>query len=350
MRILAEARDGSSVRVMVMVEDDLWTLKNVIRKNDAVVSVVFRRVESADDRVRSKESSRKPVVVKVRVEEVEFRKFSGALRISGVIVEGGESVKGEHQSINVGVKDEIEIIKERWTRDEMDLLRESINSETKGTTVFVTLDDESAEVYEMRSYGLMPVATIYSGKSGKAYESGYRETDYFAEIWETLRGRMHGEMILVILGPGFTRDHFESYMKSHPLGISVFSFATGRNDRGGIYEFMESERGEGLLKEARLRKEQSYVDRFMKALGKNEPVAYGIASTSSAADIGAISTLLVTEEAFRTDQCRDLMEKVRRNGGEVHILSSHDEPGVVVEKFGGFCAILRYNVQGDEAT
>ncbi len=346
MKILSEDPSRSSVKLLVMAEDDLWTLKNVVRPGDRVVSVVFRRVEKGEDAVRSKETSRKPVVVTVRVEAVEFREYADSLRISGIIEGGGEDVKGEHQSINISVKSEIEIMKERWTKEEMDLVKESINSEARDTTIFVTLDDESAEIFEMRSYGLMQSGTIRSGKSGKAYETGYRETDFFSEITDALRGKGNRNLIVVLLGPGFTREHFLTFAKEKLPAYTIFSFATSRSDRGAVYEFMESERSEGLLKEARLRKEQSYVDEFIRTLGKQGAVAYGEKEVMDAALAGAVSRLLVTEGVFGTDQSRKIMENVRNSGGEIHILSSHDEPGLMVERFGGYCALLRYKLVG----
>ncbi len=329
---------------MTMIEDDLWTLKNVIRTGDRVVSTVFRRVDRPEDRVRAKETYRKPFTVRMKVEEVEFRKFSDTLRISGVIEEGGEDVKGDHQSINVGIEDEIEIIKEKWSRQELELLRESVNSESRDVVIFVALDDETAEVYEMKSYGLMPLASILSGKTGKRYESSYSETGYFEEIWGAVKTRSADRNILVILGGGFTRSHFEAFLKEKRGVPALFSFATGRSDQGAVYEFLESDRSEDLLKEARLRKEKTYLDMFMRALGKEEPVAYGTLEVEKASAAGAVSVLLVTETSFRGEKTAKIMDEVRNAGGEVHIISGHDESGAVVERFGGLCAILRYRL------
>jgi protein pelota len=63
-----------------------------------------------------------------------------------------------------------------------------------------------------------------------------------------------------------------------------------------------------------------------------------------AIDTSAIETLLLSEDAFKTEEGRRILDKLKSSGANVHVFSSHSDPGNVVKSFGGYCGILRYRL------
>ena len=86
MRIIDVSNKGRVVKVYIESEEDLWTLKILLRPGDLVEGLTTRDVAGR----LGGEKERRPMIVKLRVENVEFQPFTGKLRIFGVVVEGPE--------------------------------------------------------------------------------------------------------------------------------------------------------------------------------------------------------------------------------------------------------------------
>ena len=94
----------------------------------------------------------------------------------------------------------------------------------------------------------------------------------------------------------------------------------------------------------RLVEEQKLIETFLKNLKVNDLAVYGKEMVEKAIDSGAIETLLLSEDAFKTEESRAILGKLKNSGGNVHVFSSHSDPGNVVKSFGGYCGILRYRL------
>ena len=62
--------------------DDLWHLKHIIGQDDIVTALTYRKIERDTGKVRPERAEKKPVNLSIRVESVEFQKFSRRLRLS----------------------------------------------------------------------------------------------------------------------------------------------------------------------------------------------------------------------------------------------------------------------------
>lgn len=104
-----------------------------------------------------------------------------------------------------------------------------------------------------------------------------------------------------------------------------------------------------MLSGAKFAREGLGLDRFHKMLATDELRAwYGPAHVAMAVDRGAVGTLLISDELFRsTDpQTRnkyvEMVEAVRARGGEALIFSSMHESGQQLNQYTGIAAILTY--------
>jgi len=346
MRIVdLENNEGYSV-LIIQDLDDLWYLQNIISPGDIVRMTTLRRVEKKEDMTRSKETSRKPVTLTLTVESVQFQEFSSNLKILGKIVSGDENLLGEHHSFQVGMDDTINLKKNAWSEQQKKMLTEASEGLYKTKYHIICLDDEEAVVSVLRNYGIQVIARIRSGKSGKDYSSTGNGDNYFQEIYELLINKSITGKFLLILGQGFTRESLAEYLKAREktLNVKILTFPTNRSDEAAIYEFLASRDSEGIFSSMRLVEEQKLIETFLKNLKVNELAVYGREMVEKAIDSGAMETLLISEDAFKTEESRKILEKLKDSGGNVHVFSSHSDPGNIVKSFGGYCGILRYRL------
>lgn len=348
MRILSEDENKGFYTFYVQNIDDLWYLKNIASIGDRIRMVTMRRMEKQEDMTRAKEIQRKPMKLTIEIEDIEFHEFSNKLKVLGSIVEGEEGLIGEHQSFLIGPEDTFDLIKLVWTDEERKMTKESIDQTYQLGYCFVTLDDEEAVISMLRTYGIQTFGKISSGKTGKDYATTYSEKNYLSEIIRSVQASIPGGSIIIILGPGFTREKLFSIMKSDPglSGRQIFSFATNRSDEGAIYEFLEGKESEKIFAKARMLQEKRLIEEFLKNLKTDALATYGYDQVKTALQAGAVETFMLTEEKFRSRESRELLEGATNSGASVHVFSVHNESGLTVKKFGGYCAILRYPLTG----
>ncbi len=339
MRVLDRDDRTGRIRIKIQSTDDLWYLKNILETGDRFGSMTLRRYEGTDDMQRSKEKERVPMYLVINVESVEFHNFDNSLKVLGTVVQGPEDVIGSHHSFMVGEDDEVDIFK-KWDDQSLKMLEESTSDEYSEIYSFVTVDDEEASLFSLFSYGIKPMGSVKSGKSGKYAESNYSEKDYFSEIEKALKALDH---TIIILGPGFVRDRLYKYLKDRGFS-SIFNFASNRSDEGAVYEFLGTQQAGEILKNARLGKDKRIVDDFLKNLSRNMAV-YGYDQVKRALEIGSLKNLIISENEFRSERAKKLLETAKFFSTEVHIISVRDDPGITISKMGGYAGILRYPIE-----
>ncbi|KAG8936748.1 Translation factor pelota [Tulasnella sp. 418] len=103
------------------------------------------------------------------------------------------------------------------------------------------------------------------------------------------------------------------------------------------------------MKETKFAREGIMLDKFFKMLANDELRAwYGPDHVQLASDRGAIGTLLIADELFRSSDVVQrkkyvaLVDDVRSKGGEVLIFSSMHESGQQLNQLTGIAAILTF--------
>ncbi|MDH7507288.1 MAG: mRNA surveillance protein pelota [Candidatus Thermoplasmatota archaeon] len=328
--------------------DDIWHLYNIIEKGDLVKAVTFRTDEQKSDKIRSKKPEKKPMLLGIRVTEVKFHEFSDRLRIHGKIEEGPQNL-GSFHTLNVDADqmEKITIIKEKWKDHHLQRIEEAVKMRFEPLLIFVSLDEDDATIAVLRQSGLQFVAEIYSKRSGKMFESVDTEKEYFGEIISVLKKNKTSDATLVILGPGFTKDHLIEYGKEKEpqLFEKYVVFGTSYSGINGIQEAIKLGIVNQITKQNRVAFETNLIEKLFEEIKKDGLATYGLNEVKYALLNGAVERLLISDTLTRQEKGEELLQLAKQNNSKFTIINTMHEAGKKIEGLGGVAAFLRYKIQ-----
>jgi protein pelota len=349
------------VKVVPETADDFWHLYNVIYKNDEVYAGTTREIKVDEKYGRPKRGERIPVFLGVKVEDVDWDKFLGRLRVHGVICDAPETVPtGAHHTLNITLNTPITIVKKAWTRHEVERLKKAGRTGEKPIIV-VSIDDEGYLVATTAQYGIEPRIEERIKLPGK-HEADRRNqatTEYFKKVLDSLRqvwAPIHSP--IAIIGVGFVKNDFAKFlqMEASDLAGSVADVKSVNNGgMAGIHEALRSGVLLKTVKQLRVAEETEVVEEILKRLGKNEAtVCYGFEEVKRAAALGAVEKIVLTDKTLRESDdanrvlIEETMETVEQKGGTVIIVSTEHEAGTQLTGLGAIAALLRFPLREDK--
>ncbi|MFH1229136.1 MAG: LAGLIDADG family homing endonuclease [Candidatus Aenigmatarchaeota archaeon] len=169
--------------------------------------------------------------------------------------------------------------------------------------------------------------------------------DWYKIIGENVKKYFSKEMYelkgIILGGPGpakndfFDGDFISLAMKKEFLGTKN----VGYTDEQGLEELVE--RSQDLLAEASIAKEKALLQRFFEELRKDSGTAtYGKDNIVKAMEMGAVETIIVTEEKDDIE----LTEKAMQFSTTVEVVSKDTREGSQLHEIGGMGAILRWKI------
>ena len=359
MRILEVNRRKEFVKVIPESPDDFWHLYNVIHKDDMVYARTTREMKVDEKYGRPKRGERVPVFLGVSVDEVDWDKFLGRLRVHGIIRDAPEDVPaGVHHTLSVTLNTPITIVKKQWTEHEIERLRKASQTSEK-PVVIVSIDDEGYAVATTAQYGIDVKAEERIKLPGKL-ETEKRTAAtavYFRgalaclrQVWEQTRSPV------AIIGVGFIKNDFAKYVQNEDPELMKSVVDVKSVNNGGVAGINEALRAGVLLKtvkQLRVSEEAAVVEEVLKRLGKGEgTVTYGFDEVEKAANLGAIDKLVLADTVVRgaEDEKRLKIEEImdtveQKGGGATIIVSTENEAGMKIVGLGGVAALLRFPVQ-----
>jgi len=344
--IFRDLRHGE-IKLMPENLDDIWHLYNIIDEGDLVRGMTFRTNEQKDDKIRSKKAEKKRMKLGIRVKEVNFHEFSDRLRILGIIEEGPQDL-GSHHTLNVDAKEMnvISIVKEEWKYHQLERIDEAVKLRSQPIVVFVSLDEDSATIAVLRQSGVQWIADIDSRRSGKMYESVDTGKDYFGEIISVVRTNKDKDSPLVVVGSGFTKEHFIEHGKSKEPALfeNCFSHGTSVAGMNGVQEAIKTGIVEKITKENRVVFETNIIEKLFEEIKKDGLATYGEKEVSNALNNGAVERLLISDVMVRTKKGEQLLKLAKQTNGEFTIINTLNEAGKKFEGLGGIAALLRFKI------
>lgn len=331
--------------------DDLWYLKSVIFSGDNVTGVSYRRIKD-DEKLRADKGQRVRMFLGLDVKEVEFSPYSSSLRINGIITSGPEDLisYGTYHTMDVRLNDTITIKKTKWLKWHLDRLKEAEMASKAPMVLIVCIEDGEAEFGIVRRYGMDFPVRISVSVSGKRYDKQHDATvkDFYSQVSVKIQEMVakDGFEVVILCGPGFYKDNLLDYIKQKNPGTAEICHleATGSPGRVGIQEILKRKVLERIVKEDRLTLETGLVERVFEEVSKGTGLStYGLTQVNQALEIGAVETLLVSDNFIRKYKNSDgLIEKARNIRAQVIIVSTEHEGGERLEAIGGIAGILRF--------
>jgi len=347
MKILFKDPKQGEIKLIAENLDDIWHLYNIIEEGDLIRAVMFRTDEQSDDKIRSKKAEKKRMKLGIRVEKINFHEFSDRLRVHGTIEEGPQDLGSYHTyNIEADSMEKFSIVKNLWKVHHLQRLDEAVLQRTQSILVFVSLDEDTATIAILRQSGIQHIADVSSKRSGKMYESKETSQDYYGEILSVLQTIHQQEAPLIIIGPGFTREHFlkTGKTKEPTLFSKSQTHATGHAEMTGIHEALKLGIVEQITKNNRVSLETQFIEKFLEEIKKNGLVTYGENDVMNALNQGAVERLLISDLFLRKKQGEKYLQLARDTQSEFIIINTLHEAGKTFEGMGGIGALLRYKI------
>jgi len=344
MKILEEENRGRRKKIRVENLDDLWFLEKILRPGDVVYAMTYRREEKRNDSIRPEKRERVPVFLGIRVKDFKIHEYSDRLRILGIIELG--PALGEHHTLNVGVGSVITLEKEEWSDEELEFLREAIESSEKVKVLIVAMDEEGAQISLLRERGIDHIAWIDSGISGKMFHDRRDEEKirFFQEVAKKIESI--GPEKIIVAGPGFTKEEFLKFLAVRYPELRKKSFSDDVSSSGitGVQEVIRRGTPERFLEESRIVEESKAIDKLLEGISKEEFSSYGLEDVEESLDFGAVDLLLISDDFYRKnrEKCEELIRRVRSTGGSFRIVSTSHDAGKILSNLGGVAALLRF--------
>jgi len=354
LKIIQKDLKHGSIKASINNLDDLWTIYNVVEKNDLVYAKTTREVKM--EGIGRPSSRRVPVSLGLKVEKVYFDREISRLRVHGIVVEGPEelNIQGTHHTINLAVNVALTIVKEHWYRHQLDRMEKAVSEEEPA--IVVSIDSDECCIAIIRAYGPDIKAEIDSQLPGKLEYQKREEAlkKYFNDVSRTLVNIAKGAGYrTIVVGPGFAKENFIKFLKNSSPEVASKVVAVKTVTSGGVagvYESMRSGIVGKVMKDARASREVMLVEEILARLGASRgDVVFGLSQTEEDASAGAVETLLVSDRKLRETEederrrIEEIMRAVEKKAGRILIVSSEHEGGKKLASLGGIAATLRYS-------
>lgn len=316
--------------------DDLWNLKHILGSGDFVKTKTLRTIDAL-------KKEKRPMVLKIQIERIEFDEQGESLRLGGKIVEGPGDISFGHHTLRITPNLIISIEKE-WKPHQLIRLKKSLK--TVGMKLLIcVLDERDADFAVVQEKGIKPASTIHGG-GGKQF--GVAEPQkYYSEIIKALDEYSKKTDKIIIAGPGFAKDNIFKIIRKEKQELAKKCVLENSSVTGitGINEVIKRGAIERVFEESSISKETRLVEKFLEGLGKESNlVAYGIKEVKKAAELGAIEILLVSSTQVRKEEIEKLMELIEKNKGDVNIIDINHEAGEKLSGLSGLAAFLRFKL------
>ena len=211
---------------------------------------------------------------------------------------------------------------------------------------FVSLDEDTATVAVLRQSGIQWIADIDSKRSGKMYESKDNENDYFGEVLSVVKTNLTPDSSLIVVGPGFTKEHFMKKGREKEPEVFKKSYVHGTGCAGmnGVHEAIKTGVVEQITKENRVVFETGLVEKLFEEIRKDGLATYGEREVQDALMNGAVERLLVTDKVVRMQKGEVLLQLAKNNNSDFTIINTMHDAGKKMEGVGGIAALLRFKI------
>eukprot|EP01117_Protostelium_nocturnum_P002069 TRINITY_DN1270_c0_g1_i1.p1 TRINITY_DN1270_c0_g1~~TRINITY_DN1270_c0_g1_i1.p1 ORF type:complete len:400 (+),score=74.60 TRINITY_DN1270_c0_g1_i1:133-1332(+) len=360
------SKEGDGVIVLIPEEpEDMWHAYNLISKGDSVRSTTVRRVQS-ETATGSSSSERVRITLTIEVISIEFDSQTGVLRLNGKNVSENKFVKlGAFHTLDLELNREFSLIKPYWDYFSLEIVANATDPTRYADAAAIVMSEGLAHVCLITSTMTIVRARIDCSvpRKGKGtttnHEKGLQK--FFDLIIAAIIRHFNFDVLKCVLvgSPGFVKDQFFDYMNLEAVrqdmkvlleNKSKFLLVhTSSGHKHALKEALSDPAVLIKLADTKASGEIKSLNEFYDMLKVDPDRAfYGFRHVELANERQAVSTLLVTDELFRSSDVKTrkkyvhLVESVKESGGEVKIFSSAHVSGEQLSQLSGIAAILRF--------
>ncbi|MFX0006557.1 MAG: mRNA surveillance protein pelota [Promethearchaeota archaeon] len=357
MKILNIDRKRGEITVKTESLNDLWSLYNIINKDDEVSSLTQRRVVLKE----GTSGERKLMKLRLKVESVSFHEFSNRLRIKGKILEGPEDYVsfGAYHTFNIEVSQKLTIIKEKWLNNEFNRLKESSKFDSNFITLIIAIETGLATMAIITNFSHNRISTIRKNIPGKRYKQTYRNValqEFYTDIQKIVIENIKNTEInlIVVCGPGNIKDNFIKFLKNNPAFDFKGNIETCHASSGtesAIKETLKSNKLAKFRDRIKILEEAEKIENVMTQFATDpDLIVIGFDEVTSASEKGAIKELLIADILIRGSSkekkliIEEIITNVEKAGGKILIMSTENLTGEQLVDLGSILGILRYKI------
>ncbi|CAB9511269.1 Protein PELOTA [Seminavis robusta] len=368
MKILKKtisAKDGQgTVLLRPETDEDLWHAYNLLQEGDLVRCTTVRKVVK-ESSTGSTTSSKKRLMLTIKVERIEFDSDVLEVRLSGTNVGENELVRlGAYHTLTLEKHQNFSIDKDCWDPIFLGILDEAANPDQQAEVAAVVMQPGLAHVCLITGNLTVTKGRIETNipkkRTGSSQQSKAIQR-FFNAVYQSILRNVDFTRIKVILlaSPGFVKDDFWNFLlttsvrqEDRPLIENKHKFVLCKASSGHKHALEDVLSDPAIMKqltETKVAKEVEILNTFMRTLNDDPDRAYyGFHHVTQAQQSLAIESLLVTDELFRNSNVKkrkqyvQLAENVKEAGGHVYIFSSMHVSGQQLAQVSGVAAILRF--------
>ncbi|MBU1199032.1 MAG: mRNA surveillance protein pelota [Nanoarchaeota archaeon] len=353
MQIIKKNLKQGEVTIKVNSPEDLWFLSQVIEADDSIKGKTERKIKIGKEDERKQSIVRKSIFLEVKIEKIEFHKYSENLRVGGIILQGPDDVpRGSHHTFNVESGTVITIKKQEWMGYQLEKLKEA--TQKLKTKILIVLMDREEALFAMLKHQGHEVLTNLKGDVAKKDVDGGSaggKKNFYTEIIEKLReyNKRFEPQNIIVASPSFWKEYLMKEMPDELKAKITLSTCSDIKETS-LQEVLQRPELFKVLESDRAAKELSMLDELLKAISKNE-ACYGMKECKEKTEIGAVKELLVSydflQESRKNNKHREIeqvMKLAEKMKAKVNILSTEDTEKKLVG-LGGIAGILRWKTE-----
>ncbi|RUS24975.1 hypothetical protein BC938DRAFT_472796 [Jimgerdemannia flammicorona] len=366
----------------------MWHVYNLIVKGDHLKATTIRRIQS-ESSTGSSSSQRLRITLTIVVENIDFDPQAGLLRINGRVTVENPYVKyyctctlatetptfivsvftilklsrstasilqmNGHHTIDLELNRNFTLIKEEWDVIALERVDESCDVARKADVSAVVCQEGLANLCLLTQHMTIvrqrietPVPRKRKG-SVTNYEKGL--VRFYDHVLQAILRHINFDIVKVVIlaSPGFVKKtDNKPLLEARPKFLLVHCSSGHKH---ALQEIMQDPATLARLADTKAAREVEALNRFYHMLNHDADRAfYGFKHVMKANERGAIGTLLVTDQLFRSADIAtrrkyiELVENVRAIGGTVFVFSSLHVSGEQLNQLTGVAAILTFPV------
>ncbi len=352
MKIINRDFKKGVVKVKITNLDDLWYLSNIIEPGDLIRGKTIRKIKINKEGDRKTAISKRSIFLEIKVEKIEFHKYSNILRVSGKITKGPDDVSlASYHTFNLDENTVIGLKKDNFLKYQIDRLKEA-SSLKQSKILICVLDREEVYFALSKQFGYQ-LLTSFEGEVQKKEMKTQIRNPFYSEIIKLLEkyNEQYNPNNIVVASPAFFKEDLIKQLKNQELKKKIVLATCSSVKENAINEVLKRPEVQLVLKKDRVTKEVNLVEELFKQIAVNGKSAYGLKQIRNVADAGAVEKLLITDTLIQKSRQQNtyaqidyIMRLVDQMKGHIFIISSDHEAGKKLDGLGGVGAVLRYKL------